>query len=80
MSYAAGELPSPTSVSSRLLQAPVAARSTSRALYAAPSASPENMRRGGRPCKHPGQLHLPAELSIRKALSKDRTAQGGAGL
>ncbi len=39
-----------TSVSSALLQAPAAASSTSRALYAAPSASRENMCRCGRPC------------------------------
>lgn len=56
-----------TCASRELLQAPVAARSTSRALYAAPSASPENMRRCGMPCKHPGQLHLPAGLWFRIA-------------
>ena len=54
---------SPTSVSSALLQAPAAACSTSRALYAAPSISPENIRRCGRPCTDTTR-HQPRRVRI----------------
>ena len=51
-----------TSVSSALLQAPAAASSTSRALYAAPSASRENMCRCGRPCTDDVKLSLQGQV------------------
>ena len=54
---------SPTSVNSALLQAPAAACSTSRALYAAPSVSPENIRRCGRPCTDTTP-HQPRHVSL----------------